>query len=132
MKPPELVVKKMKLTASGFATAVSFIFTRQSLDGFIIFHETWTIFIFEPKYQKKCHQFHTPSRKTRHKIKRRFHCKTVILPDFFPALFVTCLCETFYSFRKFQWNCPCLEKKKCIYAWYFQSWKNKNTSPLKL
>ena len=53
MKPPDSVGKKMKLTARGFAAAVSFIFSRPNLDGFIILatltHETTASFIFLAK-----------------------------------------------------------------------------------
>ena len=66
MKPPDSVGKKMKLTARGFAAAVSFnFFSLPNLEGFIIsvsfMYETTASFIFEPKNRKNPNifrQFH--------------------------------------------------------------------------
>ena len=74
--------EKMKLTARGFAAAVSFnFFSWPNLDGFIIsvsfMYETTASFIFWAKKQKKSQHFPSVSRETGHKKKVRFIPKTV-------------------------------------------------------
>ena len=82
MKPPNSVrKKKLKLTARGFAAAVSFnFFSWPNLDGFIIsvsfMYETTASFIFWAKKQKKSQHFSSVSRETGHKKKVRFIPKT--------------------------------------------------------